>query len=173
MIRLRNEGPYRMCAACADHNVRNRGGIDEGPYTGPQAAPAAPKPAAFTVDQVIAKYVAIRDQMKVISERHAAELKPYAESLDKIEAWLNAKLNEVGADSLKTSEGTAYRSTVQQFKLDDWDQFFSYIERSASWQFLVHSVNKTAVTEHMAEHQGALPPGVSMTQIHKVNVRRA
>jgi hypothetical protein len=32
MVKLRKEGPYRMCAACADHNVRNRGGQDVGPY---------------------------------------------------------------------------------------------------------------------------------------------
>jgi hypothetical protein len=24
---------YRMCEACADHNIRNRGGEDRGPYT--------------------------------------------------------------------------------------------------------------------------------------------
>lgn len=27
--------PYRMCLACAQHNVRNRGANDVGPYTGP------------------------------------------------------------------------------------------------------------------------------------------
>lgn len=26
------EGPYRMCAACADHNIRNRGAELIGPY---------------------------------------------------------------------------------------------------------------------------------------------
>lgn len=25
----RSEGPYRMCAACADHSVRNRGAVKE------------------------------------------------------------------------------------------------------------------------------------------------
>lgn len=28
----RGEGPYRMCEACADHNVRNRGATLIGPY---------------------------------------------------------------------------------------------------------------------------------------------
>jgi len=27
-----NEGPYRMCQMCADHNTRNRGATDIGPY---------------------------------------------------------------------------------------------------------------------------------------------
>lgn len=34
MIRhMNNEGPYRMCEMCADHNVKNRGAQDIGPYT--------------------------------------------------------------------------------------------------------------------------------------------
>lgn len=28
----RSDSPIRMCAACACHNVRNRGGEDHGPY---------------------------------------------------------------------------------------------------------------------------------------------
>lgn len=28
----RKEGPYRMCAMCAYHNVRNRGAVNLGPY---------------------------------------------------------------------------------------------------------------------------------------------
>jgi hypothetical protein len=33
MIKNRDpQSPYRMCDMCADHNVRNRGGEDVGPY---------------------------------------------------------------------------------------------------------------------------------------------
>lgn len=28
----RNDKPIRMCAMCTNHNVRNRGGIVDGPY---------------------------------------------------------------------------------------------------------------------------------------------
>lgn len=35
LVKLRDEGPYRMCAACARHNIRRRGGEDVGPYIPP------------------------------------------------------------------------------------------------------------------------------------------
>lgn len=42
----RDEGPYRMCAACADHNVRNRGGrVVETLSPPPEAAPQTVPPA--------------------------------------------------------------------------------------------------------------------------------
>jgi hypothetical protein len=28
----KSEGPYRMCAACTDHNVKNRGAMVLGPF---------------------------------------------------------------------------------------------------------------------------------------------
>jgi hypothetical protein len=32
MIKNRDPRPYRMCDMCADHNVRNRGAEDVGPF---------------------------------------------------------------------------------------------------------------------------------------------
>lgn len=32
VVTFTQEGPYRMCAMCADHNVRNRGATHVGPY---------------------------------------------------------------------------------------------------------------------------------------------
>lgn len=56
---------YRMCAACADHNIKNRGAEDRGPYNGP--APELPTIAAPAMGhnignvpspEVIAEYLA-------------------------------------------------------------------------------------------------------------------
>lgn len=32
MVKTRDTEPYRMCASCTSHNVRNRGATDLGPY---------------------------------------------------------------------------------------------------------------------------------------------
>ena len=66
----------------------------------------------FTVDQIIEKFVSVRDAIKTISERHAEELKPLCDRLAIFEQALLAKLNADNTDSVKTEHGTAYRSTV-------------------------------------------------------------
>lgn len=33
----RSDAPIRMCAACADHNVKNRGGAVRGPFIATEA----------------------------------------------------------------------------------------------------------------------------------------
>lgn len=34
VFHARDNKTYRMCAMCADHNIRNRGGKDKGEYNG-------------------------------------------------------------------------------------------------------------------------------------------
>lgn len=126
----------------------------------------------YTVEDVIARYIALRDAKEALAERHKAEMAPYHAQMETIEAWLQAKLIEIGADNIKTESGTAYRSTVQATKVVDWDTLLAYILDSGQHDFLVRNVNKTAVLDHIQKY-GAPPGGVEVTQIHKVNVRRS
>ena len=126
----------------------------------------------YTAEQVIARYVALRDECDQIAKRHAAELKPHHDAMEKLEAWLLATLNGQGADNIKTPQGTAYKSTTLSTKVADWDALWAFIELGHP-EFLVHGVNKTAVKEFMDENQGQQPPGVETSWMVKVNVRRS
>lgn len=126
----------------------------------------------YTADQLIAKYVEIRDERNALSERHKAEMVPLTQSLDVIEGALMNMLNEQGGQSIKTGSGTAYRSEVMTCKVEDWDSFFYYVQRFNAQGLLVRNVNKTAVKEMLDAGQ-SLPPGVSTQTIYNLNVRRA
>ena len=157
---------------------------------------------AITKDVVIGKYVALRDQIKEISERHTAELAPFNEQMEKIEAWLLANLNQDGVDSYKTAMGTAYKSTTMSARLEDRESFMmcliarvaellpqeipvpkSYrddltervakVFAAADWSLADIRVNKTGVKEFMEMNGGQVPPGVAVEHVTKVNVRRA
>ena len=157
----------------------------------------------ITKDVVIGKYVALRDQIKEISERHTAELAPFNEQMDKIEAWLLANLNQDGVDSYKTAMGTAYKSTTMSARMEDKEAFLATVldgvaaalmdnlpglltqwavdvkERvihsllAADWSLTDIRVNKTGVKEFMEVNGGQVPPGVAVEHVTKVNVRRA
>lgn len=157
---------------------------------------------ALTKDVVIGKYVELRDEVKTLSERHAAELQPYTEQMDKIEAWLLANLNQDGVDSYKTATGTAYKTVTMSTRLEDRDAFMTgvllkvaqavrselpigdkewapeavqlliEIMKQADWSLAEIRVSKTGVKEFM-ETAGAVPPGVAIEHFTKVNVRRS
>ena len=143
----------------------------------------------ITKDVVIGKYVALRDEIKAISERHSAELAPYNDQMDKIEAWLLANLNQDGVDSYKTAMGTAYKSTTMSATMADKQEFLrvALAELAVVTKTPVDRVvdvvlqsglldirlAKSGVKDFMETNGGQLPPGVNVEHTVKVNVRRA
>ena len=153
---------------------------------------------SFTTDQIVAKYVAVRDEKKALSEKHSAELAPYNKKLEILEQALLASLNAQNADSVKTEHGTAYKSTVMSASVEDWDALTAYIlseavdriadslergeppekqieafQQTPAFALINRSVNKTAVKETMEAKEGFIPPGVKTAFVTSVNVRRA
>lgn len=156
---------------------------------------------AFTIDQIVEKYVATRDAQKLLSDKHAAEMKPFNDKKAILEQAMLAMLNEQNAESVKTEHGTAYKSTVMSVTVDPdggWDKVVEYILAGAidriadslekgeppeaqiaafrdtpEMALINRSVNKTAVKEIMEQQDGFIPPGVKTALITSVNVRRA
>ncbi len=126
---------------------------------------------AYTAEQLIERYIQIRDQIKVISEKHAEELRPFNDGLSALEMGLQDVLNSTGGDSIKTKAGTAYRSSHTAAKMEDWPSFINFVLQVGDTELLVRSANKTRVLEHM--EGGAVVPGVSMSTVNRINVRRA
>jgi hypothetical protein len=125
----------------------------------------------ITIDKVIGKYIELRDELKVIGERHAAELKPVQEQMDKLESWLLASLIQSGVDSFKTSVGTAYKSVTMSTKMDDREAFLAV---ATEHPYLTDiRVSKSGVQEYMENNGGAVPAGVKIDNHTKVNIRRA
>jgi phage host-nuclease inhibitor protein Gam len=126
----------------------------------------------YAADQLIQRYIEIRDEKAEIAERHKAELAPLNQSLEVLENTLMQLLNEQGGQNIKTAAGTAYRSEVMSVKVEDWDALWYYIQRFQRPDLLVRNVNKTAVKEIIDGGQ-ALPPGISTQTLFNLNVRRA
>lgn len=128
--------------------------------------------AENNVAGVVKAYVTIRDKVAEIKSAHKAQLKPYEEALNKLEFQMLGILNNAGVDSMKTPDGTAYRTEKTSVTIADKSAFMDYVKNSESFELLDVRANKTAVEDFMAEHQD-LPPGVNIRREAAVNFRRA
>lgn len=124
----------------------------------------------YTAEQLIDKYVEVRDAKAALAEKHKGEMEPYNKSLEVIEAALQDMLNQTGGDSIKTKAGTAYRSTATTAKMESWPEFIGYVQHTGDYELLVRNVNKTRLEECL--NAGRSVPGCSMGQIQRINVRR-
>ena len=114
----------------------------------------------------------MRDKIKEISERHAEELKPLTNLQNDLTAWFTEELDRVGAKSVKTTEGTVYQSTRYSASLSDPKAFMDHVIATQSWDLLDRKANSTAVRDFIEQHKSE-PPGVRLSAIRTVGVRRA
>jgi hypothetical protein len=125
------------------------------------------------IDDLIAKYIKVRDAKSQLKAKYEAEAARYTELQDKIEAVLLAKFAELGVESVRSQGGTAYVSTRTSASMADWDTFRAFCEsQDDPFVFLDRRVSKAAVEQYRAANDD-LPPGVNWTETRVVNFRKS
>lgn len=135
------------------------------------AVPAETQPQA-TVDERVAAYIQCRDAIKAAKEKYEADIQPLVELQNLLTGWLQNHLEKNGAESIKTAHGTCYTSTKYTASLADSDAFMQFVIKNSEYDLLDRKANVTAVKAYVADHD-ALPPGVNLSSISTVGVRRA
>lgn len=124
------------------------------------------------INELVDKYVKLRDAKAAKKKEYDTELAKYDTAMEKIEAILLKHFEETGADSVKTEQGTAYRSSRTSATVADWDSFLGHVREHEAWEMLEHRANKKAVEEYKAANED-LPPGVNWKEEVVVNIRRS
>lgn len=122
------------------------------------------------LEELSAKFLALRDKRDEIVARHKEELKPYHAALAKLEAFFLDILQGSGLNSMSTDSATIYRGMHTSVTVADWDTTLPYIIESEKWELLNKAVSKTIVQE-MAD-EGELVPGVTIRQEAYARVNR-
>lgn len=124
------------------------------------------------IDELVGKYIQLRDKKAEMDAEHKARVAKVVEALDKIESVLLKEFQASGMDSVKTSAGTAYTQTRMSATVADWDIALKFIRDHDAYDMLEKRVAKSAV-ENYIEETGTPPPGVNIRQEIVVNVRRS
>jgi hypothetical protein len=124
-----------------------------------------------TVDQVVARYIQIRDDLKTMDERHKAERAPLVETQNLLTEWIMKHLETTGSTAVKTNHGTCYQSTRYTASLADADAFMKFVTENQMFDLLDRRANSTAVRDYVEEHK-SLPPGCNLSAIRTIGVRR-
>ncbi len=136
-----------------------------------------------TLDKIVAKYVAMRDEKTEIEKRHKEELRPINEGMKLLEAYMQQALDAQNQKSASFAGiGTCYKTKWTKAKVTDWPAVLQWIEENDRDDLLTQAVNKTVVIEEMTQmnpETGEVTmvpcpiPGVEVESGYKVNVRRS
>ncbi len=126
-------------------------------------------------DVLIAEALSLKDKIAEGSKQFETWKKPFADRLEEVENKLLAMLNAQKLDSVRADSGTAYKSTITNYKVVDRGAFFDCV--AENWEgfgnnMLQLGVIKDGIKEYVEEHK-TLPPGITQDQFTRINIRRS
>lgn len=125
-----------------------------------------------TIAELVTSFIKLRDKKSQIKAAYEREVASINELQDKIEALLLVKFDEMGVESVRTPDGTAYTSLQGRASIGDWDSFIAHVKNHDAYELLERRVSTTAVGQYKAANED-LPPGVNWTETRVVNFRRS
>ena len=126
----------------------------------------------ITIDQVVEKYVALRDKKSAIENEAKERAAVIRDKMLLLEAFIKEKAEAEGVTSFKTKHGTAYVTTSDFATVADWDAVLQFVKENGAFDLLERRVSKNAVRGYLEENK-EVPAGINYGTKLGVGVRRS
>lgn len=126
---------------------------------------------SMTPAQRVEAYIKLRDFKQKAEEDFKKSIERVNTAMQQLEVELLQDLQQTGADSLACGAGTVYRRRELSASVEDRAKFIEFVNNEGGWDALDVRANKTFVKERI--EAGEPVPGVKISQIDKVGVRRS
>ena len=123
------------------------------------------------------KLVKVHQKIKAAytAEKQAWEAKEakFKGDLEEITNFMMTIMNETGINSIKTDQGTVYRTEKVIPQASDWGAFYNWVKENDAFDALEKRIKGTFISTYMQENNDELPPGVSVFRKFDVGVRKS
>jgi len=129
---------------------------------------------AMKLSDLVAAYIKARDKEAELKAVYDKKKAPVVLLREQIEAKMLQIMNAQGSESIRTTEGTAYKSVRSSCTVADREAYFTWIMEDPDERmvFLENRANKTAVEQYKTENAD-IPPGVNWSETVVVNFNRS
>ena len=126
----------------------------------------------FSLEQMAAAIVAIRDEIASINKEADKKVKNLEREKEALEKYCDEKLEQLGSESVKTNSGTIMRSIRTRYSTSNWDEFYNLIQTEGRPELLEKRVHQTNFKEFLEENPDKEPKGLNIFRETKITVRR-
>jgi len=126
---------------------------------------------SYSLDDMVQKYLQLRDKKAELENRHKLELEPIKEALQTLEGIFGQFLEQNNMQSFKTEHGTPYRSKLLTVVTEDKNAFVNFA--LDTWQDLMDiRASKSGIQAYL-DRGGTSVPGIRLEYRYNINVRRS
>ena len=120
------------------------------------------------------------EKLVAIYQKMSAKLSELERQQDEIKAQrkmvsdqLLEILKENGAESMRTTAGTFYRTVRPRYTTTDWDSMYKFITEHDAFHLMQQRIHDTNMKSFLEENPDVLPPGLNCLSAYTVGVRKA
>ena len=126
-----------------------------------------------SVDQLVSIYIKIRDARQEAEREWKARDVDFEDQLKLISDQILEICKETGADSIKTSHGTAMRSVKSRYWTNDWESFHKFMMENQAPELLEKRIHQSNMKQFLEENPDMLPAGLNVDSQYTITVRRS
>lgn len=129
-------------------------------------------PKSEDTEKLVTQYIALREKIYDLEEKHEAAVKVLKDEQDKISDQLISVCNALNADSIRTAAGTISRTVNTRYWVSDWGHMYEFIKEHDAVHLLERRVHSTHMKQFLEENPGLLPIGLQVDSRYTVRVRK-
>ena len=125
-----------------------------------------------SVDKLTKTYIKMRDKRAELSAEFKEADAAVSAQMDRVKQALLDYCKEQNVESVKTSEGTFFRTIKQRYWTSDWESMHKFIVDNNLPHFLDKRLNQTNVRQFLEENPEQVPMGLNSDSEYVTSVRK-
>ena len=124
------------------------------------------------VEELVAKYIDLRDRKKAVQEEADLKVAAIDEEMKEISSVLLERCKDIGADSIRTGLGTVIRSVKARYWTSNWDALYGIIVDNDAFGLLEKRIHQSNMKTFLEENPDLHPEGLNVDKEYAITVRR-
>ena len=138
-----------------------------------QETPGDMPEVKIQLDELVNAYLKIRNKKDSLYQEFQKTDHELKADLAQIEQVMLSSLNEVSADSIRTSGGTIIKTLKENYVCSDWSNFKDFVLENEAVELLQQRIHQANFKEFLASRsEDGLPPGISTMREFNIVVRK-
>jgi len=124
------------------------------------------------VDKLTRVYLKIKNRRSEIKREFEEEDNRLKDQQEQIKRALLNHCKEHNVDSVRTADGTFYRSIRSKYWTNDWESIYNFVLDHKVPELFSKSLNQTNVKQFLEENPDLRPEGLNVDSEYVISVRK-
>lgn len=128
---------------------------------------------SVSVERLTKAYLKIKAKRSELSAEFKKADEELSSQQDRIKKALLDYCKDQNVESVKTAEGTFYRSVRTKYWTSDWSSMYKFVIDNNLPEFFTKSLNQTNVKQYLEDNPEKVPAGLNVESEYVISVRKS